>query len=278
MILPAETRDARVIRVALLQLRLGHLLPKVLALLGSGPTATTSVKGDKGDPGAQGERGPAGRDGADGAPGRDGAPGAKGDDGTPGAKGDPGDPGADGAQGEPGAPGTPGAKGDTGDPGPQGDPGTPGAPGPANVQTCKQTALVTNSSSTTPSDVPGMAFALVAGRRYVFRFFVTFQTAATTTGIGFVFTAPAMTAANWMVAIRQGAAGTDQLYTNSATALTTVLVNTGVVALGTDYIAVIEGFCQPSANGTLQLRVRSEVNASQVTVQNTGVGYLVDAG
>ena len=68
------------------------------------------------------------------------------------------------------------------------------------------------------------------------------------------------------------------MYTNSVTALTTVLVSASVVAQATDYIAQIEGFCQPSAGGTLQLQVRSEVNASQVTVQNTGIGFLVDAG
>jgi hypothetical protein len=123
-----------------------------------------------------------------------------------------------------------------------------------------------------------MLFSLTSGRRYYFKFMVTYQTAATTTGAGFVFTCPAMTAANYKVEIRQAAAGTDQMYTNSATALTTVLVSASVIAATTDYIASIEGFCQPSADGTLQLRCRSEVNGSQITIQNTGIGFLVDAG
>jgi hypothetical protein len=124
-----------------------------------------------------------------------------------------------------------------------------------------------------------MSFSLVSGHRYYFKFMMTFQTAATTTGVGFCFSAPAMTASNYRLEARLGAAGTDQMYTNSSVdSLTTVLVSTSVVAANTNYIASIEGFCQPSASGTLQLRCRSEVNGSQITIQNTGVGFLVDAG
>jgi hypothetical protein len=124
-----------------------------------------------------------------------------------------------------------------------------------------------------------MSFSLTSGHRYYFNFMATYQTAATGTGCGYCFSAPAMTASNYKVEIRQAAAGTDQMYTNSVVNnLTTVLVSASVVAASTDYIAQIEGFCQPSADGTLQLRCRSEVNASQITIQNTGIGFLVDCG
>ena len=146
------------------------------------------------------------------------------------------------------------------------------------ISTAKQTAQVTNSSNTTPTSITGLSFSLMSGHRYRFKFFVTFRSAATTTGVGFVFTAPAMTAANWKVSIRQAAAGTDQTYEDSTTALTTTLVSASVIAAATDYIAIIEGFCEPSASGTLQLHCRSEVNASTITIQNTGVGSLIDAG
>jgi hypothetical protein len=146
------------------------------------------------------------------------------------------------------------------------------------ISTAKQTAQITNNSNTTPTDIPGLYFDLVSGRRYVFKFFVTFKSAATTSGVGFVFTSPAMTAANWKVSITQGSAGTDHTYENSATSLSTVLVNASVAAANTDYLAIIEGFCEPSADGSLQLRCRSEVNGSQITIKNSGVGYLIDAG
>ena len=146
------------------------------------------------------------------------------------------------------------------------------------VRTAKQNAQITNSSNTTPTDIPGLYFDLVSGRRYVFKFFITFKSAATTSGVGFVFTSPAMTAVNWKASIVQGSAGTDHAYENSATSLTTVLVSASVAAANTDYMAIIEGFCEPAANGSLQLRCRSEVNGSLVTIKNSGVGYLIDAG
>ena len=83
---------------------------------------------------------------------------------------------------------------------------------------------------------------------------------------------------NWKVSIRQGSAGTDHTFENSKTSLTTVLVSTSVAAANTDYMAIIEDFCEPSANGSLQLRCRSEVNGSQISIKNSGVGYLIDVG
>ena len=233
-----------------------------------GPTGDKGLGGDQGPPGVQGD------EGFMGDAGPDGDKGPEGDQGEQGYQGIPGEQGADGDKGATGDAGATGDKGPTGDKGATGDQGSPGL----GAVTCKQTSSVQNNSNTTPSDIPGLTFSLTADHRYYFKFMLTYQTAATTTGIGFVFTSPAMTAANWKVEIRQAAAGTDQMYTNSATTLTTVLVSASVIAATTDYIASIEGFCQPSAGGTLQLQCRSEVNGSQVTVQNTGIGILVDAG
>lgn len=136
------------------------------------------------------------------------------------------------------------------------------------ILTLAQTSNVTNSSNTTPSDVTGMSFTVYNGRTYYFKIMLVFQTVATTTGVGFTFTSPAVSLANWGVLIRQAAVGASMYYENSAVAMTTVLVNASVVAANTDYDAVIEGVFVPSADGTVQLRCRSEVNASQVTVKN----------
>ena len=142
----------------------------------------------------------------------------------------------------------------------------------------KQSGQITNSSNSTPSNITGLSFPIKSGRRYYFKFFGQYQTAATTTGIGFTFSGPAITRASWRARIRQAANGTDSFYEGDAQALTTVTVSTAVVAANTDYAWEIEGVVQPSADGTLQLRVRSEVNSSQVTVQDVGVGFLIDAG
>jgi len=156
--------------------------------------------------------------------------------------------------------------------------GIKGDTGEKGTATCKQTAQVVNSSNVTPTDITGLSFSLLTGRRYYFKFLLTFQTPLTTTGIGFVFTAPAMNFANWRVKIRQAAAGTDSYHESDALALTTVQVSTGVLAANTDYFAIVEGIYEPSENGTIQLQVRSEVNTSQVIVKNQGMGFLVDAG
>lgn len=173
------------------------------------------------------------------------------------------------------------SKGDTGDTGPQGPQGAQGIQGIQGISgivTAKQSAQVTNSSSTTLSDVTGLSFSLTANHRYYFNFTMTFQTAATTTGIAFAFTGPNTTFVNWKVKIQQAAFGTDTYYEGQALALSTVLVSTGVVASNTDYYAEVEGIIEPSGNGTLQLQTRSEVNASQITIKNQGTGFLVDMG
>jgi len=156
--------------------------------------------------------------------------------------------------------------------------GVKGDTGEKGTATCKQSAQITNNSSTVPTSITGLAFNLVANHRYYFKFLMTCQSVATATGIGFVFTAPGMSFANWKIKCRQAAAGTDAYYENDGLALTTILVSTAMLAANIDYLFIVEGFCEPSENGTIQLQVRSEVNASQVTVKNQGIGFLVDAG
>lgn len=221
---------------------------------------------------------PRGTHKADVVGGGPGSPGATGPTGPTG----PSITGPTGPQGEPST--VPGPTGPAGDPGPTGPAGAdstvtgPTGPAGTGVSTCKQTAQITNTSNTTLVDIPGLSFALAAGRRYYFRFLVTFRTGATTTGVGFGFSGPAMTSANWRAEIQRNAPGTDQMHQDSRLVLTQFFSSPSVVAANTDYIAVIEGFCEPSANGTLQLGALSEVSGSQITIQNTGVGFLIDAG
>lgn len=132
----------------------------------------------------------------------------------------------------------------------------------------------TNSSNTTPTDVTGASFSVGVGT-YWFKFRGRYQSAATTTGVGFTFSGPATSAVAWGAQIRQAAAGTDQMYTDTATALTTVVVSASVVAANTDYEFEVEGHATFTASGTLQLRCRSEVNASQITIQSGTIGLLI---
>ena len=248
------------------------------------PVATVRplLKGDPGTPGADGAPGAAGPQGPAGAASTVAGPtGPTGPQGPAGASSTV--PGPTGPQGPQGVAGNNGA---TGPQGPQGLPGADGATGPQGpagtpgtiVAVAKNTATQTNTSATVSVDITGLAAAVTAGRRYIWRALVPFQTAATTTGIGFGFTGPAMTTFLSRVSIQQGAAGVSQTYTNVGTALATVLTSTAVVAANTTYLAEVEVICTPSANGTLQLGFRSEVAASQASVLNGAGGYLIDLG
>lgn len=163
----------------------------------------------------------------------------------------------------------------------KGDTGTPGAPGTngTGILTAKNSGTQTNNSNSTPTSITGLSVAVTSGRRCIVTAYVPFQSnAATTTGIGFVWTGPAMTNVNWQVATPSAAVGPDQLWTANATALATVLVSPGVVATNTTYLATITGVFTPSAGGTLQLQFRSEVNSSQVSVLDGAAMSIVDCG
>lgn len=254
----------------------------------TGPTgADSTVTGPTGYTGPTGPQstvtGPTGPTGADSTvTGPTGPTGATGPQSTvTGPTGPTGPSGAastvTGPTGPTGATG-PSVTGPTGATGPTGPTGATGTAG-TGIITTKQSASVSNNSTATPTSITGLSFSLTSGRRYMFRYMVTFQTAATGTGVGFVFTTPvSVTAANWQIRVRQAAAGTDSFYENFSTSLTTALLSASTQTATTDYLARIEGFCQPGADGTLQLQVRTEADGSAVTISQYGIGVLFDAG
>lgn len=215
-----------------------------------------------------------GAQGPQGETGPQGPAGPQGGIGPTGPQGPQGNTGPQGATGNIGPQGPQGVAGATGATGPQGPAGTPGTV----VAVCKNSGTQTNTSSSALVDITGMAVTLVANRRYIFRALVPFQSAATTTGIGFGWAGPAMTVFIAQAHIQTAAAGTDHIHEVTSTALATNLVSPAVVAAATTYLAVVEAVVQASAGGTLQLRFLSEVNASQVSVLNGAAGYLMDCG
>ena len=116
----------------------------------------SSLKGEKGDTGAQGpkgEKGDTGAQGPKGDQGETGAQGPKGDKGETGAQGPKGD------QGETGAQGPKGDKGETGAQGPKGDQGETGAQGPKGdngLTAWSNTILPLKSGYITPSIGSGL--------------------------------------------------------------------------------------------------------------------------
>lgn len=284
---------------------------------GTGPEGPEGPQGDAGEPGAAGPPGPPGDTGAAGSPGADSTvPGPQGLPGDPGGTGPPGPPGADstvpgpqgsegpagpagadstvpgpegpeGPEGPPGADSTvPGPQGETGpqgDVGPQGPEGPEGPEGPAGSSAESYTVLAATqaNSTVTPAVVTNLTKAGIVAGTYLFKYWVCYRAAATTTGIEmFVeFTGTvSRLVSTWYTLTTGGAAATgvaDQATTATAQMLegkgqrvknAASGPTQGVDSANADQFAVVEGLMIVTATGDLQLKFRSEVAASAVTM------------
>jgi hypothetical protein len=131
------------------------------------------------------------------------------------------------------------------------------------------------SNSTTLANVTGLALPVSASTAYTFSFYVLYQSAATTTGIGLSVTTPSGSI-SYTVAIPGAAAdGLSALWTGWGTFTDDPVISTATPATGTTYVAHVYGVVHTGAGaGNLQLRLRSEVAASTVTVKADSWGAL----
>jgi hypothetical protein len=145
--------------------------------------------------------------------------------------------------------------------------------GPSSV---KLTSDLTAYTSTTLTDATGLGFSVNANSYYHFRFLIVFSSAATTTGIRLSVSAPAspavFSATAGIPVAGDGAGGQLQGW---ITASNDAVIGTGVQAINTNYIAIVEGTILTGASGgTLQLRYGSEVAGSGVTIKRASLGQL----
>lgn len=234
-------------------------------------------------PGPQGPAGPAGSTGAQGPQGIQGPPGNDGAQGPQGTQGPQGIQGIKGDKGDPGDQGPIGPKGDTGDQGPQGiqgiqgPAGNDGAQGPQGIQGPSGAgAPVTVSLSadqsfntTTLVDVTNMpALTLEANTDYLIELDGSFQSVINTTGIGLAFnvtgTVTRITGYAQHPVSATAMGSCSQEANNAVTGATA-----GVRATGTQPNALTgRWFVRMGATGgTAQLRCRSEIASSAVTLQ-----------
>lgn len=242
------------------------------------------IQGATGSTGPTGSIGPPGYDGNDGedAPiiqGPQGVAGPTGSTGATGPAGPIGIPGQDGEDGNdslvPGPIGPTGPTGATGNTG-IGIPGVDGndgeiwiisAPPPSPVlNLLKTTANQTiNSGAGTFVDVTGLTFPVFNGRDYAFKFYIVFQSAATTTGFKTSVNCPTGTL-NFFT--------TYQTVANSATAgvatwlqkhsvtrddLTTL---TTTITAAVDLVVLVEGRYLCTQDGTFAARFANELAAN----------------
>jgi hypothetical protein len=128
------------------------------------------------------------------------------------------------------------------------------------------------STSTALANVTQLVEPMVANGVYRVDCFVTFRSAATTTGLNLGFTSPAGTICQLevVVPITSTAAATQlrTTFPNSAATNTGNVLGTGVTTINNNQTARISGIVHCGATpGNFQVRFASEVNASAITLQ-----------
>lgn len=128
------------------------------------------------------------------------------------------------------------------------------------------------SSSTTLGNVTQLVEAMVANGVYTVDCFVTFQSAATTTGLNLGFTSPSGSICQLEVVVpivsTAAASALRITFPNAAATNTGNVIGTGVTAINSNHTARISGIVTCGATpGNFQVQFASEVNASAVTLQ-----------
>jgi len=146
------------------------------------------------------------------------------------------------------------------------------ANGFASGTTVNKLTSTQQSTVTTLADVTQLVAPMTAGAVYTVDCFVTFRSAATTTGLNLGFTSPAGSTCQLEVVVPiESTAASSALritFPNAAATTTGNVLGTGVTAINTDQTARISGIIScGSTAGNFQVRFASEVNASAVTLQ-----------
>src|SRR6185295_13692858 len=114
-------------------------------------------------------------------------------------------------------------------------------------------------SSTTPADVVGLKFSVIAGTYYLFRFVIIAQSPTVTTGsqvgLALSVTKPATTV------FAADVTGTKMTWDDLSQA-------------SANYLATYEGLILPSATGTLQLQAANTFGTGIVTVKQASSAFL----
>ena len=126
---------------------------------------------------------------------------------------------------------------------------------------------VTNSNSTgnTIADVTGLSFPAVSGKRYRFRFFVRYTSAATTTGSRWSINGPSTSELTYRS--QYSLTATTQTVNEGLTAYNVPAASNANSAATAGNIAIIEGIILPSASGNVIARFASEVGGSTITAK-----------
>ena len=149
----------------------------------------------------------------------------------------------------------------------------------SGMRSTKMTGNAIVNSTVVNADIPGLAFTVQANHLYKLEWFISYQSIITTTGISFFCSTPTLNDGDhWTWDIQSAASGTDQFYQQTTGVYGSTVTSAAVVTADTPYLAKSVGFFTPSADGTIQLKFKSEVDTSAVTVNAGGCGFITDCG
>lgn len=128
-----------------------------------------------------------------------------------------------------------------------------------------------NAVANSIADVTGLSFAVTSGNTYYFKFFIMYTSAATATGSRWTVNGPS----NTFLRYKSEYSLTTTTNTNNQGVSaydTPAACNASSASTGSN-TAFIEGFIQPSADGTVIARFASEVSNSAITAKAGSVVY-----
>lgn len=133
---------------------------------------------------------------------------------------------------------------------------------------------VTNNNGTanTIADVTGLSFPVTADNQYWFRFIIRYTSAATTTGSRWSISGPG--SPTFLTYKSEYSLTTTSLTFNGGlTSYDLPAASNATSATTAGNIAIVEGFIQPSANGTVIARFASEIASSAIVAKAGSVCY-----
>lgn len=147
------------------------------------------------------------------------------------------------------------------------------SPTSSSIQSVVLASDVTNNNAVanTIQDVTGLSFSPVVGSTYWFRFVIWYTAAATTTGARWTVNGPATTILRYQS--RYSLTTTSETINQGVAAYDTPAASNATSAATNSNSAVIEGFIQTSASGTLIARFASEVASSAIVAKAGSVLY-----
>ena len=124
-------------------------------------------------------------------------------------------------------------------------------------------------SATAQSNVNDLAFNVVTGVMYKYKFIVNYTSAATTTGLRVSLTYPTASMASAVAKIPNGNDGTAAYFHGTINTSGDTVNATGTSSTAAaGHLAFVEGVIIPTADGVIQLRAASEIAGSNITIKS----------